>query len=512
MFLHNRIVPAHVVLALLALPQLASAQRLLSSYTAPTGFQIRTLRPAGDTNGDGEVDFVVMLQQSLPTIVVQVVIASGETGQPLHTLPQNGLQNEIDAIGIGDVNGDGRSDVLLVANTLLRVFSGQTGQVIASLPGSDYRSAAAIGDFDGNGIADVVVATYSGAAGGCTLSVLRGNNLPTLPGLPAQTIASGDVRVRAVGDLTGDGRSEVACCAENSGPVQVRNVFTGAVQWSFDPPGTDVGRLIETLDLDGDGKHEVFYFRPNVTGPGTQGQLSVFQPTNGALRFQRTSPIGSSLGTTIAGLGDLDQDGTQDFAQARTTNGVTRIDCESGTGLFRRWSLPNWPGAIGVGGVAAIGDVDDDGAGDLAVQRFGAASDGWSVISGRILAESQPQGSGCGAGPFFPQLGASRPILGQTFTVAGQFAPANASGVLVWSLQPAGPVWLGASTCFAWFDLAGGFVLGAPSTPSWSTTVPLPLVPQLAGFDIALQAFWAPTAGPLGYDLSNGVWARLGYQ
>ena len=71
MFPRNRIVPAHVALALLALPQVASAQRLLSSYTAPTGFQIRTLRPAGDTNGDGEIDFVVMLQQSLPTIVVQ---------------------------------------------------------------------------------------------------------------------------------------------------------------------------------------------------------------------------------------------------------------------------------------------------------------------------------------------------------------------------------------------------------------------------------------------------------
>jgi hypothetical protein len=29
---------------------------------------------------------------------------------------------------------------------------------------------------------------------------------------------------------------------------------------------------------------------------------------------------------------------------------------------------------------------------------------------------------------------------------------------------------------------------------------------------MALQAFWSPTAGPLGYDLSNGVWARLGWQ
>ena len=35
------------------------------------------------------------------------------------------------------------------------------------------------------------------------------------------------------------------------------------------------------------------------------------------------------------------------------------------------------------------------------------------------------------------------------------------------------------------------------------------LVPQLAGLELALQNFYAPTAGPLGYDRSNGVRARL---
>jgi hypothetical protein len=504
---------ALVVLTMFTLAAAAGAQRLLSSYTAPTGVQVRTLRPVGDTNGDGELDLVAMTRESLPTtVVVSVVIVSGETGQPLHTLLQIGLQNEIDAIGIGDVNGDGYSDVLLVAFSLLRVFSGRTGQVLTSMPGVDYRSAAAVGDFDGNGIGDVVVSNYSGAAGGCTLRVLRGNNLTALAGLPTQVITSGNVTVRAVGDLTGDGRSEVVSCAENSGPVQVRNVFTGAVLWTVDPLGPDGGRSVETLDLDGDGRREVFYFRPNATGQGIQEQYSVYEPTTGALRFERTSPTASGTANTIAGLGDLDQDGTQDFAQVRYTNGVARVECDSGTGFRRLWSLPNWPGATTLGAVASVGDVDDDGAGDVTVMRYGSASDGWSVISGRILAESQPQGGACGAGPFFPLLGTTRPILGQTLTIAGQFAPANASGVLVCSLQPSAPVWLGASSCFAWFDLGGGFALGAPSTPTWSTALPLPLVPQLAGFDIALQAFWAPTAGPLGYDLSNGVWARLGYQ
>ncbi|MBL8756761.1 MAG: VCBS repeat-containing protein [Planctomycetes bacterium] len=498
---------------LLLLPSLAAAQHLLSSHTLPTGVDVRTLRPAGDTDGDGETDFVALTWDTqLSQIVVSVVIVSGETGQPLHTLPQIGLQNEVDAIGIGDVNGDGRSDVLLVAYSLLRVFSGATGQLLTSLPGSDYRSAAAVGDFDGNGIGDLVVSTYSGAIGGCTLRVLRGNNLTALPGVPLQSIASGNVTVRAVGDLTGDGKSEVACCAESSGPMQVRNLVTGAVLWSVGPTESDSGRTVETLDLDGDGKREVFYFRPNLTGPGSQGLLTVHEPALGAVRFQRTSPNGSGIGSSIAGLGDLDQDGTQDFGLIRFTNGVSSLEALSGAGARRQWSLPNWPGANGLGEVAGIGDVDDDGAGDFAVTRYGSGSDGWSVISGRILAEAQPQGGGCGAGPFFPQLGATRPVLGQTMVIAGQFAPANTSGILVGSLQPSGPVWLGASSCFAWFDLGAGFALGAPSTPTWSTSLPLPAVPQLAGFEIALQAFWAPTAGPLGYDLSNGVWARLGYQ
>ncbi|MCU0865522.1 MAG: VCBS repeat-containing protein [Planctomycetes bacterium] len=505
-----------VPFALLVLPSLAAAQRLLSSHTLPTGVYVRTLRLAGDVDGDGEIDFVALTRETQPTqILVSAVIVNGETGQPLRTLPQAGLQNEIDAIGIGDVNGDGRSDVLLVAATLLRVFSGATGQVLASLPNgpaSNYTSACAVGDFDGNGTGDVVVATYDQAAGGCTLRVVRGNGLTVISGLPPQLVPNSQVTVRTVGDLDGDGKAEIVACSESSGPVQVRNLVTGAVSWSVAPVGPDSGRMVETLDLDGDGKREVFYFRPNVTGPGLQGQLTVHQPGSGAVRFQRNGAAGNIQSTSIAGLGDLDQDGLQDFVQPRYSSSGARVECESGTGVRRLWSLPNWPGALTLGPLAGLGDVDDDGFEDVVVTRNGSASDGWSVISGRILAEAQPQGGGCGAGPFFPQLGATRPVLGQTMGIAGQFAPANTSGILVGSLQPSGPVWLGASSCFAWFDLGGGFALGAPSLPTWSASLPLPAVPQLAGLEIALQAFWAPTSGPLGYDLSNGVWARLGYQ
>lgn len=507
---------AVVLFAMLATP--LAAQRLLSSHSLPTGVRCQLLRPVGDTNGDGEQDFATLSRETLPTaIVVSVVIVSGETGVPLHVLPVPGLQNERDVVGLGDVNGDGRSDVLLVADTLLRVFSGATGQTLASLPigpSSGYRSVCAVGDFDANGTADLAVSTYEQSLGGCTVRVLRGQSLLAIPGLPQLILPYGDVEVRSMGDLTGDGRQEIACGTDPSstGPVQVVNLVTAATLWSITANGNDSSRSIETLDLDGDGKRELFFFRPALLGPGYQGSYTVHDAVTGAQRFARQAPASGGFGLSIAGLGDLDLDGLQDYAQTTYSNGIASLEARSGNGTRLLWKLPNWSGAPGLGEVAPIGDTDDDGAGDLAVVRAAPAADGWSVLSGRILAESQPQGGACGAGPFFPQLGSTRPILGQTLTIAGQNAPAGVGGVLVLSLQPAAPTWLGASSCYAWFDLGAGLALATLATPSWSVALPLPFVPQLAGLDIALQAFWSPTQGPLGYDLSNGVWARLGYQ
>lgn len=121
-------------------------------------------------------------------------------------------------------------------------------------------------------------------------------------------------------------------------------------------------------------------------------------------------------------------------------------------------------------------------------------------------------GGACGGGPFLPQLGMSRPILGQTATVSLLHGPPAVNGVLAFSLQPPWPTYLGASTCTAGFDLGTGVALYLPTQPTWSLALPLPHVPQLAGIPIALQCFYSPTNGALGMDLSNAAWARIGFQ
>jgi len=45
---------------------------------------------------------------------------------------------------------------------------------------------------------------------------------------------------------------------------------------------------------------------------------------------------------------------------------------------------------------------------------------------------------------------------------------------------------------------------------TWGTTLPLPSTTALLGLSIVLQAVQAPTAAPLGADLSNAVVATFG--
>jgi hypothetical protein len=487
-------------------------QSLLHTYSLPPGIECQLLRPAGDTDGDGKPDFVAITKQYLPSqVLLSVVIVSGATGAPLHTLTDPLLVNEREIVGIGDVNGDNRSDVLLVTAQLLRVYSGATGAVLASLPSapqSTFYAGCGVGDYNGNGTADVAVITYENST--TTVRLLRGENLSLITSLP-NTVNPGAGSLLAIGDLTGDGKAELAVCRSDAG-TEVVNGATGAVVWSLNPTGNDGNRSIDALDLNGDGKRELFFFRPGLNGPGFHGMFSVHDAVTGTQRFALQGTVSNGYGTTIAGLGDLDLDGTQDYAQVYYTNGTQSLLASSGTNGRRLWALPSWPPLLSLWWwLAPVGDVDGDSFGDFAVLSDGLVSDGFHVISGRVLAESQPQAGACGGGPFFPLLGASRPILGQTMTIAGQFSP-PAPGFLLFSLQPMAPAWLGASTCYAYIDLSNAIVLAPITQPQWSLQVPIPFLPQGAGIDIALQSVFLPTSGPLGFDLSNGVWGRLGYQ
>jgi hypothetical protein len=216
-------------------------------------------------------------------------------------------------------------------------------------------------------------------------------------------------------------------------------------------------------------------------------------------------------------LHDIDGDGIDDLIAIGGPDpllggGIAILSGATG-GWMGTWCFQ--PTFSGASSLTVVGDVDGDGFDDFAIGNSSLGANqqgGWQVISGRLLGCMASEPVNCYGGPFAPQLGVTRPALGSTLSIVGRDAPPGAPGALVSSFLPATWINLGANGCNAWIDPQTAFVLGLlPPNPSWQMNVPIPNLRGLIGTQLAFQAVYFGTNGPLGYDLTNGIWARVGY-
>lgn len=183
---------------------------------------------AGDLNGDGYADLVVLRGAGHQSSQVAVFYQQNHTfGAPVFfTAEDGGFLTH--GLAVGDVTGDGREDIVVTAggntpNAFLNVFVQQTGGPIAASPVvyTDFHlpEAVEIGDVNHDGRNDIVavhaswltLSVYLQTPAG-TLSPYEMYNLPYRDFYRADSLA--------LGDVTGDGALDVLIANASSLPTE----------------------------------------------------------------------------------------------------------------------------------------------------------------------------------------------------------------------------------------------------------------------------------------------------
>jgi hypothetical protein len=484
----------------IALP--LSAQRALTTVFGTPALQRlgQDVASIGDVDGDGRDDLLV---SSGSPYVVQVV--SSATYATLATAQVNSLTA---LVATGDLDLDGKPD-FLVCNGTVRAYSSATGGLLWTSPviGS-HRNICAIDDHDGDGRDDLVSVVH--VNNDDYVMVLRGSDGSQLR-TSTQVSLTSTLHMISVGDIEGDPRAEI-----------VIGYSLNAQVWSTSPsvqllrslavPATQI-RSVGVGNVTGDANVEALV--------GTGSRVYSCSPQTGLV-------VGSYALTDQSGqfaiVADLDLDGHDDLAlpDTKTRLGFTAdpslIFVSGATGaLLSHWSVTSqFDAQVLVG----VGDADGDGYGDLLLGDRDASpagrglgsEGGWQLVSGRTLGAFTVMPTWCTGGPFAPQLGMTRPVLGQNLTLVGIGCPAGSVGAVGLGPRPEISFNLGVPGCNAWFDPGNWSILHVPAPgPTWTYSLVVPLIPQLAGLQVALQAFYLPTNSPIGIDLTNGLWARIGF-
>ncbi len=354
------------------------------------------------------------------------------------------------AVTLGDVNGDGFSDVAVGAPNFdgpgqnqtnggaVFVFFGRaTGPALApdqsffSDRGSFGETVAPAGDVNGDGYHDMLVGAprsgdgrayvYLGSAGGLQASPVwqylhnDGNAAASYFGSSLAT----------AGDINADGYDDIIIGAwNNNGGQGAAFVWLGnsggvnaGAQWST---GGSAGWLVGAAvagagDVNGDGNADFLVGRPGASGTTPQGaawygDVVVFHGTAAgtgvATTYLQGAQAGASHGAATAGVGDVNGDGFADVAV-----GSPAWDWPGAVDAGRALVFPGSAGGVGTTAiweewgiaagarfgatVAPAGDVNGDGLADAAAGAPGNVTS--TAVANRYAVVVEGSRTGIGA-------------------------------------------------------------------------------------------------------------------
>ncbi len=293
-------------------------------------------------------------------------------------------------------------------------LDGATLQAGTGAQSSDFagQAVAYLGDLDGDGVQDLAFGSIGEGFAG-SVRVLSGRTGELLLTVQGSTFAENFGRaVTACGDVDADGVPDLAVgapesdqAAPSAGCVRILSGADGSLLRELlgGSSGEQFGSAVAAAgDVDGDGLPDLLVGAPNRAGPAGAfgaGAAFVISGASGAtLLLHPGTVLGEQLGTSVAGLDDLDGDGVPDLAfgapgegPSIPTNLPGRAVIVSGaTAAVLGTLFGDAPDDKFGFDLANAGDVDGDGRGDLLIgapqDAFQGAFDGYArVVSGGTL-------------------------------------------------------------------------------------------------------------------------------
>jgi len=193
----------------------------------------------GDVNGDGRVDVVMTTSFYFDPENDYKIFVFSQNGYGGLETPKKYDAGDGQSVDIGDLNHDGRSDIVVTgSNNSIGVFlqneEGTLNPMISYSTTNDPRKVR-IGDFNNDGRADVASIAWGGQANGYDVNVFLQNGSGTLDAPAIYTVIQDGFNDLKVGDINHDGLTDIIVMGRQGDTSRVFGVLYQNARGRFDP-------------------------------------------------------------------------------------------------------------------------------------------------------------------------------------------------------------------------------------------------------------------------------------